>query len=211
MGDVNVAIKLGKPTRADAVKAKCTDTLAIAQSFAQAYATSQREVTLSEIAAPMVTAEAPSMEMEIDFSMNGASEMKAEKPETFAAARKVADREQFEKKTSVAEQPPTTTAALTPIEQTPHNQNESKTLEAATDTAIQTRVEAIATAGESLTTSPSAFEEAQASTTTSAASSTVPASPPGTATPSYDSVEVSGACALVSVVAWLLPVLMCAA
>merc|ERR1712125_11318 len=138
MGDVNVAIKLGKPTRADAVKAKCTDTLAIAQSFAQAYATSRREVTLSEIAAPMVTAEAPSMEMEIDFSMNGASEMKAEKPETFAAARKVVDGEKFEKKTSTitttttTEQPPTTTtstttAALTPI---PHNKNVSKTLEA---------------------------------------------------------------------------------
>merc|ERR1712232_1098813 len=104
-------------------------------------------------------------------------------------------------------QPPTTTAALTPI---PHNKNGSKTLEAATDTAIQTRVEAIATIGESSTTSPSVFEGAQAPTTTSAASSTVAATPPGATTPSYESVEVSGACALVSVVAWLLPVLMCA-
>lgn len=180
------------PTRADRVKAKCTDTPAVAQSFAQAYANSQRDAQGIEMTAPEVTAEAPSMEVAIDFTINGASEFNAERPDTIVAARKV-DR--------LLNHPSQN------LRQQARNTSETEALKAAADAGVQRNPETIATAGGSLMTQAATFEVVQAPTTTPATPPTAPATPPRTAAPSFDS-EVNGACPLVSVAAWLLPVLM---
>jgi len=194
--DVDISIKIDGPTRADTIKAKCMDTIAVSQAFAQAYVISHSEAAGNEIRAPEVTADAPSMEIEIDFTIKGASEIVTEKPETFAAARRVVDAEKFENGTV---QLPTTTTELKLSVQTT---SEAKASAAATDTVIHTNPETIATAVGLVTTPTSVFEVVEAPTTSAAASS-------DTEEPSLDS-EFSGASRLVTVVARLLSVLICA-
>merc|ERR1712093_917693 len=185
---------------------KCMDTLAVAQSFAQAYAFSHQEALGSEIVAPEVTADAPLMEAEIDFTITGDFQIEA--------ARKVVEAEKFENGTSIREQLPATKAELNITQQT---QNTSGT----TDAAIETNAETIGSAGASLPTPTSTFVVVQAPAKTSAPTPspptpsppplrTAPATQPRTTEPFVDT-EVSGACTLASVAAWLLPVLMCAA
>merc|ERR1712093_615688 len=175
---------------------KCMDTLAVAQSFAQAYATSHQEALGSEIVAPEVTADAPLMEAEIDFTITGDFQIEAVKPEHIEAARKVVEAEKFENGTSIREQLPATKAELNITRQT---QNTSGT----TDAAIETNAETIGSAGASLPTPTSTFVVVQAPAKTSAPTPspptpsppplrTAPATQPRTTEPFVDT-EVSGA------------------